>query len=146
MVESSQCISDQWFSTFSFGVSLWILFFCLVHHPIKMLKAIMVPSCNGPLGVVHKWRHALGGRGCQGFCDNITNALVMKSVTMGGGGVKNNSNLHDVIYGWPLKRSREPPVARIPHIKNTCIGQNDFEKSEIKFFFEILKPLKGIIW
>jgi hypothetical protein len=25
------------------------------------------------------------------------------------------------------------------------MGKNDFEKSEIKFFCEILKPLKGII-
>jgi hypothetical protein len=41
---------------------------------------------------------ALVGRGCQGFCDNSTSALVMKSLTMGGGGVK-NPNLRDVIYG-----------------------------------------------
>ncbi len=45
---------------------------------------------------------ALGGRECQGFCDNSTKPLVMKSVTMGGGGVKNDPNLRDVIYGRPL--------------------------------------------
>jgi hypothetical protein len=41
----------------------------------------------------------LVGRGCQGFCDNSTRALVMKSVMMGEVGVKNNPNLRDVIYG-----------------------------------------------
>jgi hypothetical protein len=30
-----------------------------------------------------------GRKGYQGFCDNITKALLIKSVTMGGGGVKN---------------------------------------------------------
>ena len=43
----------------------------------------------------------LGGR-VQGFYDNNTEALVIKSVTMGGGVVKNCSKLRDVIYGWPL--------------------------------------------
>jgi hypothetical protein len=43
----------------------------------------------------------LGGRGYQGFCDDSTIALVIKSVTMGGGGVKNYQILRDVIYGRP---------------------------------------------
>ena len=46
----------------------------------------------------------LGGRGYQGFCDDSTKALVLKSVTMGGGGVKNYQKLCDVIYGQPLNR------------------------------------------
>ncbi len=46
---------------------------------------------------------ALGGRGYQGFCDNSTKALVIKSVTMGGGGVKNYQILRDVIYGRHLR-------------------------------------------
>jgi hypothetical protein len=46
---------------------------------------------------------ALGGRGYQGFCDNSTNALLIKSVTMGGGGVNNYQKLRDVIYGRPLR-------------------------------------------
>ncbi len=45
---------------------------------------------------------ALGGRGYQGFCDNSAKALVIKSVTMGGGSVKNDQILRDVIYGRPL--------------------------------------------
>ena len=32
---------------------------------------------------------ALEGRGYQGFCDDSTRALVIKSVTVGKGGVKN---------------------------------------------------------
>ena len=44
----------------------------------------------------------LGGRGYQGFCDDSTKALVLKSVTMGGGGVKNYQKLRDVIYGRTL--------------------------------------------
>jgi hypothetical protein len=44
---------------------------------------------------------ALGGRGYQGFCDNSTKALLIKSVTMGGGGVKNYEKLRDVSYGRP---------------------------------------------
>ena len=31
----------------------------------------------------------LGGMRSQGFCDDSTRAFVLKSVTMGGGGVKN---------------------------------------------------------
>jgi hypothetical protein len=42
---------------------------------------------------------ALEGRGYQGFCDNSTNALLLNSLTMGGGGVKNYQKLRDVIYG-----------------------------------------------
>jgi hypothetical protein len=48
---------------------------------------------------------ALGGapgRGYQGFCDNSTKALLIKSMTMGRGGVKNYQKLRDVIYGRPL--------------------------------------------
>ncbi len=41
---------------------------------------------------------ALGERGYQGFFDNSTKALLLKSVMMGGGGVKNYRNLRDVIY------------------------------------------------
>ena len=41
----------------------------------------------------------LGGgvREYQGFCDNSTKAIVLKGVTMGGGGVKNNPKFRDVI-------------------------------------------------
>ncbi len=40
---------------------------------------------------------ALGG-GSQGFCDDTTKALVIKTVTMGEGDVKNYQILRDVIY------------------------------------------------
>jgi hypothetical protein len=36
---------------------------------------------------------ALEERGYQGFCDDGTKALVIKSVTMGRGGVKKLSNI-----------------------------------------------------
>jgi hypothetical protein len=42
---------------------------------------------------------ALGGSGYQGFCDNRNKASLLKSVTMGGGGVENHRKLRDVIYG-----------------------------------------------
>jgi hypothetical protein len=48
----------------------------------------------------------LGGRGYQGFCDDSTKALVLKSVTIGGGGVKNYQKIRDVIYGRPLRTAR----------------------------------------
>ncbi len=51
---------------------------------------------------------ALGGRGYQEFCDNSTKALLIKSVTMGEGGVKNYEKLRDVNYGRPLYRKPEP--------------------------------------
>ena len=44
---------------------------------------------------------SLKGAG-QGFCDNNKKALVIKSVTMGGGDVQNCPKLCDVIYGLPL--------------------------------------------
>ncbi len=52
-------------------------------------------------GVVHIWRHGL--KGYQGFCDNSTKALVLKCVTMGDRGVKNDQKLRDAIYGRPPK-------------------------------------------
>ena len=45
---------------------------------------------------------AYGGRGYQGFCDGSTRALLVKCVTIGGGGVKNCAKLLDIIYGRPL--------------------------------------------
>jgi hypothetical protein len=45
---------------------------------------------------------ALGEKGYQGFCDNSNKALLLKSVTMGGGGVENHRKLRDVIYGRPI--------------------------------------------
>jgi hypothetical protein len=45
---------------------------------------------------------ASGGRGYQRFCDDSTEALVLKRVTIGGGGVKKYQILRDVIYGRPL--------------------------------------------
>ena len=45
---------------------------------------------------------ALRWKGYQGFCNNSTKALVLKGVTMGGGGVKNYPKSRNVIYGWPL--------------------------------------------
>ena len=44
----------------------------------------------------------LGGGG-QGFCDNSSKSLVIKRVTIGGGGVRNCPKLRDVIYGRPLR-------------------------------------------
>ncbi len=44
---------------------------------------------------------ALGWREYQGFCDNSTKTLLLKSETMGGGGMKNYQKLRDVIYGRP---------------------------------------------
>lgn len=52
-----------------------------------------------------------GGWGYQGYCDNSIEALVLRSVTIGGGGVKKYQKHRDVIYVRPLKpkhlRSRE---------------------------------------
>ena len=47
----------------------------------------------------------LGG-GCQGFCDSSNKALVIKSMTFGGGGIKKCPKLCDVINGQPLKTSK----------------------------------------
>ena len=52
-------------------------------------------------GVVHKWWHGLRGRG-QGFCDDSTKDLVVKSVKIEGAGVWICPKFLDVIYGRPL--------------------------------------------
>ena len=48
---------------------------------------------------------AYGGRGYQGFCDDSSKALLVKWLTMGGGGggVRNCPKFRDVIYGRPLR-------------------------------------------
>jgi hypothetical protein len=51
------------------------------------------------------------GKGAgERFCDESTRALVIKSVTTGGGGIKNVQNLLDVIYGRPLLTCHEIPT------------------------------------
>ena len=42
------------------------------------------------------------GGGGQVFCDDSTNALLIRRVTMGGRSVKNCPKLRDVIHGRPL--------------------------------------------
>ena len=56
---------------------------------------------------------ASGGRGYQGFCDHSTKALVLKSVMMGRGGVKNYQKLHDVIYERPLLQNTLSPSCNL---------------------------------
>ena len=43
------------------------------------------------------------GRGCHGFCDDSTKALV----AMGEGGVKNCPKMSDVIYGRTTSLSKD---------------------------------------
>ena len=40
-----------------------------------------------------------GGRGCQGFCDDSSKALILKSVTMGGVDVENSQILGYINHG-----------------------------------------------
>lgn len=54
------------------------------------------------LGVVYKWQHDIWGRGYQGFCDNSTEALMLKRVMMGGRGCQKLLKLRDVINVLPL--------------------------------------------
>ncbi len=59
----------------------------------KMMMSF--PSCRKGLSINDVT--ALGGGGYQGYSDNSIKCLVMKSVTMGGGVVKNYQILRDVI-------------------------------------------------
>jgi hypothetical protein len=81
-------------SLFSYS---YLTFPLSITHPICPLS-LLSHSLGSSINDVT----ALGGRGYQGFCDDSTKALVMKSVTMGEGGVKNDLILRDVIYGRPL--------------------------------------------
>ncbi len=66
----------------------------------KKYKMMLTLSFWDILGVVHKWRHGIRGKG---FCEDSTKALVIKSVTKGVGVVKNYQILCDISYGRPLK-------------------------------------------
>ncbi len=60
--------------------------------------SVFKPFVIFEFGFVYKWRHGLGGGGCQGFCDDITVYLVVKkSATRGVGVGKNCSKYSDVI-------------------------------------------------
>ena len=50
--------------------------------------------------------------GGQGFCDDITKAIVIKRVTVGEGGSKKCPKLRDVIYGRPLMVKTYTPFLR----------------------------------
>ena len=59
---------------------------------------------------------AFGGRGGQGFCDDSTKTLVIKSVTLGGGRFKNKpKKISDIIYGqtFMLKNSFDYEILRL---------------------------------
>ena len=59
---------------------------CLhIHHPIFYFRRQSFHTLGSSINDVT----ALGGGGGQGSCDNSTKALVIKCMTMGGGGVKN---------------------------------------------------------
>ncbi len=55
-------------------------------------------------------------RGYKGFCDNSAKALLLKSVTMGERGVKNNPCLPDVIYGRPNINIITTKVTVVDHL------------------------------
>jgi hypothetical protein len=57
--------------------------------------------------------------GGQVFCDNSTKASVIKSVTMGKGGLKKFPKLRDVIYGRP--QSGRKPVPHLLIHTGTCL-------------------------
>ncbi len=57
------------------------------------------------LGIIYKWRHGLRGSGYQGFCDDSNKFLLLKSVTLGGKGIKKDPKLRDAFHGWPLIKS-----------------------------------------
>ncbi len=70
------------------------------------------------LGVVHEWRHGLGKRGYQGFCDDSTKALELKSVTMEEGVSKNikycvTSYMDDSLSAAPLLLSILVPYTKL---------------------------------
>ena len=72
----------------------------------------------------------------RGFCDDSTKALVIKSVTMGGDGVKNYQTLRDIVYGWPLRRETMSGKALEREIK-----EYEKERKDISFLY----PQQNII-
>ena len=67
-------------------------------------------ACNINIVEGPSINHGLRVRGNQGFCDNSTKALVLKSVTIGLGYVKNHQKMRDVIYGRPLSSNERISV------------------------------------
>ncbi len=65
---------------------------CLFMNETSKVNKILGFVCGKiksfPLGIVHKWRPNLKGRGGQGVGDNSTKASVINIVTMRGGGSK----------------------------------------------------------
>jgi hypothetical protein len=127
------------------GLTLLIPWKFIVEWQRKKLSVFSKNTRNFGQGSSINDVTALGGRGCQGFCDNSTKALFMKCVTMGEGSVRNNPNLRDVIYGWPL-------IANIWHqgtlgyteefswylriivgLETTRLYRNDFLRSRRKY-------------
>ncbi len=77
-------ILSVFLSLFIFGS--YSFFFLKAAFPRTLFPSLFIATLS--LGVVHKWRHGLRGEGVSRFCDDSVKALVIKSVTMGGGGVK----------------------------------------------------------
>jgi hypothetical protein len=65
------------------------------------------------------------GEGYQGFCDNSTKASVLKSVTMGGGVVKNYQKLRDIIYGRSHTRHKNSNDYTVTITILTKLGLNN---------------------
>ena len=61
--------------------------------------------------------------GSRGFCDKSIKALVIKRVSMGGGGVKICPKLRDVIYGRPhSKGSVDPSGPNLTYLGGFCLA------------------------
>jgi len=110
--------------SFSSLVKVWLCSFFLAQNildqklPVKcwwnwLLDSIILLSTQW---VVHIWRHSPKGVWrYQGFCDDCTQALVLKSVK---GNVKKYQKLRDVIYGWSPTGKKVIPLLMTSNISS----------------------------
>ena len=81
--------------------------FKLQYKPINVWISLLEKQLSKE--VVCKWRHGLRGRGVSRILwRQYTKVLLLKCVTMGGGGVKKLPKFCDVIYG-------RPPNSHVPN-------------------------------
>ena len=89
----------------------WVSFSSTSHNCSKKLDRFICKNVSIRSSFLEQWAKGpsinevtvLGGRRYQGFCDYSNKALVLKTVTERGRGVKNYQKLRDVIYGRPLR-------------------------------------------
>ena len=91
-----------------------------------MVKQIILLVVTFYDDLIHKWRHGHRKRG-KGFCDDITEFLVLRNVTIA-------RRFRDVIYGLPLNKIE---IRKKKNLRSKSIAVEEKKSFQLFLLFSI---------